>query len=188
MGTTASSSLSSKSGRAETIQALLDAARVDKSTVPTPNDLPRSTKVDGRFIHKSSDFPDWPGQLSFIKWQRTKEKVPVPTSAELEQLPVRIPDLEALQNPPVGRKMQATWLGHASVLTQFDGWNVLADPIFSKRCSPVSFAGTNNMIYLNRTAFFTVKMVCFKHVYVCDRTCSYSTKSDKSSLFTPKSP
>ena len=33
------------------------------------------------------------------------------------------------------------WLGHASVLTQWDGWTVLADPIFSHRCFPVQFVG-----------------------------------------------
>jgi N-acyl-phosphatidylethanolamine-hydrolysing phospholipase D len=37
--------------------------------------------------------------------------------------------------------MLITWLGHASVLAQFNGWNVLSDPIFSERCSPVQWAG-----------------------------------------------
>ncbi len=34
-----------------------------------------------------------------------------------------------------------TWVGHASVLIQLEGKNILTDPIWSERCSPVSFAG-----------------------------------------------
>ena len=34
-----------------------------------------------------------------------------------------------------------TWIGHASMLVQASGLNVLTDPIFSKRASPVQFFG-----------------------------------------------
>lgn len=34
-----------------------------------------------------------------------------------------------------------TWVGHASLLVQLDGKNILTDPIWSERCSPVSFLG-----------------------------------------------
>jgi L-ascorbate metabolism protein UlaG (beta-lactamase superfamily) len=37
--------------------------------------------------------------------------------------------------------IRATFVGHSSVLLQFEGINVLLDPIWSKRASPVSFAG-----------------------------------------------
>jgi len=33
------------------------------------------------------------------------------------------------------------WIGHSTLLIQIDGLNILTDPIWSKRCSPVSFAG-----------------------------------------------
>ncbi|MFD1577525.1 MBL fold metallo-hydrolase [Ramlibacter ginsenosidimutans] len=35
----------------------------------------------------------------------------------------------------------ATWIGHATVLVQCGGLNVLTDPVFSERASPVPFAG-----------------------------------------------
>ncbi|KAK4514543.1 RHO1 GDP-GTP exchange protein 2 [Mucor velutinosus] len=35
----------------------------------------------------------------------------------------------------------ATWMGHACVLLQLRGFNVLFDPIFSDRCSPIQFGG-----------------------------------------------
>lgn len=34
-----------------------------------------------------------------------------------------------------------TWIGHATVLLQTGGLNVITDPVFSDRASPVSFAG-----------------------------------------------
>ncbi|HEY6066206.1 MAG TPA: MBL fold metallo-hydrolase, partial [Thermoanaerobaculia bacterium] len=38
-------------------------------------------------------------------------------------------------------EMRVTFVNHATVLVQMDGVNVLTDPIWSERCSPVSFAG-----------------------------------------------
>ena len=52
-----------------------------------------------------------------------------PTVEDLEKLPVLDIDHQKLDNPPED-KIQVTWIGHASVLVQWDGWNVLVDPIF----------------------------------------------------------
>lgn len=38
-------------------------------------------------------------------------------------------------------KMRVTWVGHATVLLQIDGINILTDPIWSQRASPVTWAG-----------------------------------------------
>ena len=38
-------------------------------------------------------------------------------------------------------KLSFTWIGLASVLIQLDGKNILTDPIWSERCSPISFIG-----------------------------------------------
>jgi len=47
--------------------------------------------------------------------------------------------------PPVTRaakgEMRVTPVGHATALIQMDGLNLLIDPIWSERCSPVSWAG-----------------------------------------------
>jgi L-ascorbate metabolism protein UlaG (beta-lactamase superfamily) len=37
--------------------------------------------------------------------------------------------------------MRVTFVNHATTLLQFDGLNVLTDPIWAERCSPVGFAG-----------------------------------------------
>jgi N-acyl-phosphatidylethanolamine-hydrolysing phospholipase D len=46
-------------------------------------------------------------------------------------------------NAQAGAAMQpaVTWIGHATVLVQLGGINVLTDPVFSERASPVSFVG-----------------------------------------------
>jgi L-ascorbate metabolism protein UlaG (beta-lactamase superfamily) len=38
-----------------------------------------------------------------------------------------------------------TWIGHATLLVQLDGVNILTDPQFSDRASPVSFAGPRRL-------------------------------------------
>jgi N-acyl-phosphatidylethanolamine-hydrolysing phospholipase D len=37
--------------------------------------------------------------------------------------------------------LTATWVGHSTFLLQIGGWNVLTDPVWSARASPVAFAG-----------------------------------------------
>jgi L-ascorbate metabolism protein UlaG (beta-lactamase superfamily) len=51
--------------------------------------------------------------------------------------------------PPlrVGRgDMRVTFVNHSTVLVQMDGVNILTDPIWSERCSPVSFAGPRRVV------------------------------------------
>lgn len=40
-----------------------------------------------------------------------------------------------------GGAIRVTFIGHSSVLLQMDGLNILCDPIWSKRASPISWAG-----------------------------------------------
>ena len=52
-----------------------------------------------------------------------------------------MPDLAFIQsNAKAGAAMvpAVTWIGHATVLVQLGGLNVLTDPMFSERASPLS--------------------------------------------------
>ncbi len=55
-----------------------------------------------------------------------------------EHVPVRptVPPARVL-----GNEMLVTWIGHATVLVQTAGLNILTDPIWSDRASPFSFVG-----------------------------------------------
>ena len=39
-----------------------------------------------------------------------------------------------------------SWIGHATFLVRLDGVNVLTDPVFSRRASPMSFAGPERLL------------------------------------------
>ena len=65
-----------------------------------------------------------------------------PAEASASPTPTRPPDLGFINaNATAKAAIQpaVTWIGHATVLAQFGGINVLADPHFSQRASPVSF-------------------------------------------------
>lgn len=53
-------------------------------------------------------------------------------------------DIAALKNRR--HNPSVTWIGHATVLVQMGGLNVLTDPLFSEYASPVSFAGPKRVV------------------------------------------
>jgi L-ascorbate metabolism protein UlaG (beta-lactamase superfamily) len=72
--------------------------------------------------------------LDVLKWQWTRESAPWPEQVEN----VARPSLPTTLGPS---SMAVTFINHATVLLQFPGLNVLTDPVFAERVSPVSFAG-----------------------------------------------
>ncbi|XP_033746000.1 N-acyl-phosphatidylethanolamine-hydrolyzing phospholipase D-like isoform X2 [Pecten maximus] len=69
--------------------------------------------------------------------ERWRDRSNIPDAKDLDiSLPVHDPDVDRLKNPPKSG-VQATWIGHASMLVQFDGINVLTDPIFSDSTGPL---------------------------------------------------
>lgn len=83
---------------------------------------------------KPGSFGDLDGLSAFLKWQRERE--PGAWSAYREEPPGAPPPYEV----PKGA-MRVTFINHATTLIQLDGVNVLTDPIYSERASPVDFAG-----------------------------------------------
>jgi N-acyl-phosphatidylethanolamine-hydrolysing phospholipase D len=72
---------------------------------------------------------------------RTAERVPDPPRGSF---PSAIPDLT---RPRAARDVAtATWIGHSTVLLQVDGLNVITDPVFSERASPVQWAGPRRLM------------------------------------------
>lgn len=60
--------------------------------------------------------------------------------------PASVPVTPAVPAPRVeGKAMQVTWVGHASVLVQTQGLNILTDPVWAERASPVRFAGVKRV-------------------------------------------
>ena len=64
------------------------------------------------------------------------------TARERSTWPDRVPVAPTVPPRRVdGDAMRVTWIGHAAVLVQTDGLNILTDPIWSERASPFSFVG-----------------------------------------------
>ena len=70
-------------------------------------------------------------ELLKLRWNR---EAPQPHSYELAE---NNPDfLKNNRKAPI-----LTWIGHSTLLLQYQGLNILTDPHLTKRASPVSFAG-----------------------------------------------
>jgi N-acyl-phosphatidylethanolamine-hydrolysing phospholipase D len=78
-----------------------------------------------------------------LRWQYQRIIHRLPPEPRLE-IPRIAADLDFLSaNASAGRAMipAVTWIGHASMLVQASGLNILTDPIFSTRASPFTFMG-----------------------------------------------
>ena len=82
--------------------------------------------------------PEKPGFSEFLAWQweRLRQGLPAQDAAKVPRAAL---DPSVLVNHQEGVRM--TWLGHASVLLQVGPTNILLDPVFSERASPVAWAG-----------------------------------------------
>jgi len=81
----------------------------------------------------------------FWKWQRERIAAGVPKPpANNYQFAMAKPDIAWLRANRI--ETTATWVGHATVLMQVAGVNIITDPHFSSRASPVSFAGPKRMV------------------------------------------
>jgi N-acyl-phosphatidylethanolamine-hydrolysing phospholipase D len=90
---------------------------------------------------------------SFLKWQWERMLaggVKAPAGGWESVIASVKPDLNFIQNNRSARSI--TWLGHAAVLVQTNGLNIVTDPNLGERASPVSFAGPKRMIPLAITA------------------------------------
>lgn len=96
-------------------------------------DYPITDHYDGSHFHnRDVEGNDWPAVFKFL-FTGLWEKADWPEAREnpiTEPIPAR-----------VTKGLRATYINHATVLIQVDGLNILTDPIWSDRASPVSFSG-----------------------------------------------
>ncbi len=74
------------------------------------------------------------GFLDVLRWQRQRR--PEPSPDWVNDVAPFVPPARA----DAGR-LHVTFINHATVLLQGPGWNLLTDPIWSKRASPVAWLG-----------------------------------------------
>lgn len=101
-------------------------------THPPADPFAPSRRVNGRFVNASGHAQH--GGLRALKWFATRRPVPWPK---------HVPNVAAAA--PMARVddgyIRATLIGHATVLIQVAGLNILTDPVWSKRVGPLSWLG-----------------------------------------------
>ena len=87
------------------------------------------------FVNKYDQLLDKP---SFLKWQwdRIKNDLPRQTTKPIIGIS---PNIEFIKNNH--EQIAATWVGHTTILLQIAGINILTDPHWGDRASPISFLG-----------------------------------------------
>jgi L-ascorbate metabolism protein UlaG (beta-lactamase superfamily) len=97
--------------------------------------FPLSDHYDGRHFFNPGHSRPTRGLLPVLRWQTQKRK--------RIAWPTRVLDLDYAPPPATVAhdSVAITFINHASFLIRLPGAVVLTDPIFSERCSPVSWAG-----------------------------------------------
>jgi len=98
--------------------------------------------VDGRF---HAPWPDSEphGFGDVLKWSRERHRAQHTPDPPRNSFPTASSNIV---RPRAGvDEFTATWIGHSTVLLQFGGKNIITDPVFSQRASPVQWAGPRRL-------------------------------------------
>jgi L-ascorbate metabolism protein UlaG (beta-lactamase superfamily) len=113
--------------------AAVGAAAIERAFVAAPRYRgPRSDHFDGERFHNLHE--GWQSELAFLRWQFSRKRGYWPSYREL---PCGPPPPERVS----GGALRLTFVNHSTTLIQMDGVNVLTDPVWSRRVSPVPFVG-----------------------------------------------
>jgi len=98
-------------------------------------------RPDG-FQNNHADFvPKTLAEVLRWRWNASLRGLPPAPSTPIPQVDADLAFVTANCRAGADMLPAVTWIGHATVLAQIGGLNVLTDPVFSDRASPVGFAG-----------------------------------------------
>ena len=116
--------------------AVLISACTGKDEVKTDNSPPHHTANGFRNLHIEDPDKTF---FTFLRMRFFGDTEWADHEAQADQVPVQILPAERLRTEHDHTRI--SWLGHSTFLIQRGGINVLTDPVFSDRASPLSFAG-----------------------------------------------
>jgi L-ascorbate metabolism protein UlaG (beta-lactamase superfamily) len=118
-----------------------------------------------------------------LKWQRSGARQQWPRFIENKTYPP--PPRRVIEND-----ISATWIGHSTVLLQTAGLNIITDPFFSDRASPLQLAGPKRVrnpgIALKNLPSIDLILLSHNHYDHLDKpTLKALAKNHKAKLITP---
>ena len=84
------------------------------------------------------------GFRSFLKWRLERMRTALPSDPDPAELPSTTPGFDRPRADPT--RLTVTWVGHATFLLQIGGLNLLTDPMWSERASPVPWVGPKRWV------------------------------------------
>ncbi len=130
--------------------------RPDKERMST---LSVNSVYNGGRFHNRSDapvmLPHSMGKVLKKQFERNPGRVPE------AQIPSVLPEQEFSAD-----SLSVVWLGHSTLLIHIEGKNILTDPVFGKRASPVGFIGPKPFsanVKLNETVLPKIDAVLISH-------------------------
>jgi L-ascorbate metabolism protein UlaG (beta-lactamase superfamily) len=94
---------------------------------------PKSDHFDGRRF-QNLQTTTHAGFFDMLRWMATRDEGPWD---EWREIAPAAPPPQRVE----GGEVRVTWVNHSTFLIQTEGLNILTDPIWSERCSPVQFTG-----------------------------------------------
>ncbi|XP_015786096.1 N-acyl-phosphatidylethanolamine-hydrolyzing phospholipase D isoform X2 [Tetranychus urticae] len=112
---------------------------VTKNTIE--KQVTKSVRVDGRYKNPWDTWNENAFRVtSLMRFGFSRDNSNVPNQKELDKLlPIEKPVFQDENSNNNG--VRITWIGHSTIVAQFDNFNVITDPIFSSRASPSQFFG-----------------------------------------------
>lgn len=123
-----------------------------------PGRLPGiETHFDGRHYF-NPEAQQARGFSDVLRWQRTRRP-----EASPDWVDDVVPSVPPAQS--AAGRLQVTLINHATMLLQSPGWNILTDPIWSERASPVSWLGPRRrrLPGVRQTALPHIEVVLISH-------------------------
>jgi N-acyl-phosphatidylethanolamine-hydrolysing phospholipase D len=81
------------------------------------------------------------GDVLRWQWRRIRDHLPPKPTLPTPQVGADLDFIRRNAAAAAAMHPAVTWIGHATMLVQASGLNVLTDPVFCARVSPVQFAG-----------------------------------------------
>lgn len=140
--------LSCSAGQAGAAQPVTPAASpasaMDQAQARNPYyDPGKKHHTPGGFRNNYRQAPD-KGFLDFLRWQfsaRNAASNPIKAAALIRVVSPEAAFIHSNARSGAAMEPAVTWIGHATLLVQAGGINVVTDPMFSDRASPVQWAG-----------------------------------------------